>query len=821
MTGFPTIKTRSVAPEFVPAETAEAAPGKSGGDLSPFPDDRLQPNRLAAEHVIATPCDKLRLPDRVKTPIRGPVICFSAGLKRIPGLDLFLGGPVTGPGWPALGGRAFPSRAARPRAVTVWGEKDGLSQRRARSFARREALPLWRLEDGFLRSLDLGGRGAAPLSLVLDRSGIYYDAGRPSDLEDLLNAEGWESPELLDQARAALAAVIEADLSKYNYAPPAPAGLLGDGSRRRILIIDQTLGDRSVTLGLAGPAEFKAMLLRARADHPEADIYIKSHPETVAGLKKGYLTPAGPRPAPGDIRRTMGLGFVGGDYSPLSLLAQADEVYTVSSQMGFEALMLGKTVHCFGLPFYAGWGLTQDEKVCPRRIRRRSLLELFAAAYLLYPRYINPIRGESTDIFEVIRLLKIQRETALENRGPWLVLGFSFWKRSQARAYLGSPGAEVVFGPRRPRAPNGALYRRAVISTYRKRVCDYMRRRKSVCPGSIVREQASVATGLSRELAGARDYRLLAWSSRLDAGQAEEGDSLIRMEDGFLRSAGLGCDLQRPYSLILDPLGIYYDPARPCRLEKILAEFDFEARPELLARAAALRRALVEAGISKYNQIGRKSWDFTRPAGRPVLLVPGQVEDDDSIKRGSPLVKSNLELLRLVRADRPEACLIYKPHPDVESGRRRGALDPALARQYADLVLTNTAPEALWPHIDEVHTLTSLIGFEALLRHKPVRTYGGPFYAGWGLTEDLMSFERRGRRLSLDELAAGALILYPRYYDWGSGLFGDPEDILHALARARPGDRRQNFLRHLAEEGRHLAGDFFRAFLKRKSGWTG
>lgn len=571
----------------------------------------------------------------------------------MPGLELFLGGPVVKASLLTDFGNKIPTAAEPPRAVAVWGEKRGRSHERASSFARRTALPLWRLEDGFLRSLDLGGRGSTPLSLVLDRSGIYYDATRPSDLEDLLNSSGWESPELLTRAREALTAIIEADLSKYNYCPPAPPGLLGDGSRRRILVIDQTKGDRSVALGLAGPAEFNAMVLQARADHPEARIFIKSHPETAAGLKEGYLTSTRLKPWPGGIHQTQHMGIIPGNYSPLSLLAQADEVYTVTSQMGFEALMLGKKVHCFGLPFYAGWGLTQDYKTCPRRFRTRNLMELFAAAYLLYPRYLNPIRGELTDIFEVIRLLSLQRQTTLANRGRWRALGFSFWKRSQARAYLGTPGAELTFGSEKARGSDED-----------------------------------------------KNCRLLAWSSKWPDHSDGKRPPLVRMEDGFLRSAGLGCDLQRPYSLILDPEGIYYDQTLPSRLEKILAEYDFAARPDLLARAAELRQTLVAAGLGKYNQVGRSQWDFDRPPERPVLLVPGQVEDDDSIKKGSPLVKSNLELLRLVRVNRPEAYIVYKPHPDVEAGRRRGALARETARRYADLVLNETAPEALWPHID-------------------------------------------------------------------------------------------------------------------------
>ncbi|SUV87835.1 capsular polysaccharide export protein [Bordetella pertussis] len=48
-------------------------------------------------------------------------------------------------------------------------------------------------------------------------------------------------------------------------------------------------------------------------------------------------------------------------------------------------------------------------------------------------------------------------------------------------------------------------------------------------------------------------------------------------------------------------------------------------------------------------------------------------------------------------------------------------------------------------------------------------TYGKPFYAGWGLTEDRAADwprDRRTRRLSLDELVAGTLLRYPLYWDW-------------------------------------------------------
>lgn len=656
----------------------------------------------------------------------------------MPGLRDILGFPVVAP-------RRL-SRLKGAAAVAVWGAKTNTANKLGRLAAARFGLPLWRLEDGFLRSLDLGRRGGgSPLSLVVDKSGIYYDAGAPSDLENLLNSSGWEGPELLARAQAARAAIIEADLSKYNYSPPAPSGLLGSGERRRILVLDQTFGDQSIRLGQAGPETFQAMLKAALSENPQADVFIKTHPEVAAGRKRGYFRP-------GEIGRAT---LIGADYSPLSLLAQADEVYAVTSQMGFEALMLGKTVHCFGLPFYAGWGLTNDQQACPRRQAGRSLDELFAAAYLLYPRYFNPISGELTDIFEVIRLLKIQREQAMANRGGWAVSCFSLWKRPQARAYLGTPGSEVRFFPGYPEASRQAL-----------------------------------------ENGG----RVLAWSSKLGDEEVKAAPPLVRMEDGFLRSVGLGSNFQAPCSLVLDLRGIYYDPRQPSGLEDILNSHDFQAVPGLLERARKLRQAIVERNLTKYNRVGRPGFKLEPPSGRRVILVPGQVEDDASIRFGAPEIARNLDLLREVRRLNPKAWIIYKPHPDVEAGNRQGQCPAVEAARWADQVLERVDLAGLWTQVDEIHTMTSQVGFEGLLRGLPVHTYGLPFYAGWGLTSDRLSLERRRRQLTIDELAAGALILYPVYYDWNSGLFCDPEDILDVLAKGPEKGRKKSFVWNLRRE---------------------
>jgi capsular polysaccharide export protein len=206
-------------------------------------------------------------------------------------------------------------------------------------------------------------------------------------------------------------------------------------------------------------------------------------------------------------------------------------------------------------------------------------------------------------------------------------------------------------------------------------------------------------------------------------------------------------------------------------LEDILAETVFDAA--LKERAGALVKLIVGRGLTKYNPADGAA-GFVPPGGRKVILVPGQVADDESVRLGGaelfaaePMDSggANLALLKEVRARFPEAFVVFRPHPDVLAGLRAGHVPGCLAREYADHIDTGPSILPTMQLAERVETLTSLAGFEALLRGKPVTVHGQPFYAGWGLTEDIRPVARRRRRLALEELVAGALILYPRYHD--------------------------------------------------------
>jgi capsular polysaccharide export protein len=281
-----------------------------------------------------------------------------------------------------------------------------------------------------------------------------------------------------------------------------------------------------------------------------------------------------------------------------------------------------------------------------------------------------------------------------------------------------------------------------------------------------------------RDVTRAPDGAVVAvWGRQEVPDASARGLRVVRVEDGFLRSVGLGADLVRPLSWVLDWRGMYFDSTQPSDLEELLSDTTFSI--ELQRRAASLREDVVAAGLTKYN-VGTKVWH--RPAATArVILVPGQVESDASIAYGAPGIKTNLGLLKAVRAANPDAYVLYKPHPDVVAGMRAKGRDEDAAARWCDELVINVPMGDLLREVDEVHCLTSLAGFEALLRGKKVACYGQPFYSGWGLTEDKVPLVRRTRRLSLDELVAGTIILYPLYMSHTRDVLISPEEALHEL----------------------------------------
>ena len=338
-----------------------------------------------------------------------------------------------------------------------------------------------------------------------------------------------------------------------------------------------------------------------------------------------------------------------------------------------------------------------------------------AETLLAASRWISPWTGENLSLSEGIAALSFLHAAARRNAGGFRLIGMSPWKRRCLAPFLTGPD-----GP----------------------------------PGDSGRD--------------------VIWG----AGEApdETADNVLHVEDGFLRSVGLGLRHTPPASLTFDDTAPYFDATRRNGFEDAVDAADFT--PELLGRAARLRARILELRLSKYNLASNTALPAP-PEGKETLLVPGQVETDASIRLGGVDIKTNRSLLEEARRANPDAFIIYKPHPDVLTGLREGAVEDA--DQIADHVeVEASAPDCLdWA--DHVVTITSLMGFEALMRGKRVTTLGRPFYAGWGVTEDLMPPDR-SRSLTIEELIAAALILYPRYIDPVSRLPAPVEVVVEALA---------------------------------------
>lgn len=266
----------------------------------------------------------------------------------------------------------------------------------------------------------------------------------------------------------------------------------------------------------------------------------------------------------------------------------------------------------------------------------------------------------------------------------------------------------------------------------------------------------------------------LVWGGDLPASAKvfakQHGIRVTFIEDGFLRSARPSASRSRPLSLTLDSKAPYFNCSKASDLEILFKEYDFERDQTLLARAREGIKLLCTTGVSKYNGPNHlTAEDVYGEKTRKRVLVVGQVEDDASIRDGCLRRVTNHDLVRLAAAEQNNAQILYRPHPDVLSRVRLAKSDPAEVKNLCELVTQNLPISEALRTVDHVYTITSLVGFEALLRGIQVTVAGCPFYSGWGLTDDRQPSPRRGRNLSIEALFAGAYLIYPLYFDPETG----------------------------------------------------
>lgn len=279
----------------------------------------------------------------------------------------------------------------------IVGLKDGYENMRLFMSAIKRNRSVLFVEDGLVSCiLPISKNGKEkykkPHSLLLDSMGAYYDAYHPAELEMELNSAEELTDEQRERAKRLIDTLVANKITKYNHQPIHKVDI---GKRaKKVLIVDQVWGDASIDYGMATDDTFRVMLGAAIKENPDADIIIKTHPDTNGTFHRRHYSEV-----------PDGVYKIDYDINPYSLLEAVQKVYVCTSQMGFEALLCGKEVHAFGMPFYAGWGVTIDAQTCDRRTRTRTLEDIFYMTYIRHTRYVSYETQSTCELEDTIREL--------------------------------------------------------------------------------------------------------------------------------------------------------------------------------------------------------------------------------------------------------------------------------------------------------------------------------------------------------------------------------------------------------------------------------
>ncbi len=547
--------------------------------------------------------------------------------------------------------------------------------------------------------------------------------------------------------------------------------------RKNILLIDQTFEDSSIAAGQADIKNFELCILESLLQAQNGStVFAKLHPQTLLGNKKGYFPlvlskllfkiyqenknfvlnllknrghnvvffkniPKGNTDEEmfifwkknHDILKflyeKLGLYLIEENKQILTFFKYIDQVRVITSQVGFEALLFDKQVICYGAPFYAYYGNTIDRQHNLMQ-KNRNVAEIFIGLNLYCTKYYR--ESQEIDLLKHLHLLSLQKRHHIKEK--LLFFKTKLWKKDTLDDFSNQ---KTLFSHQEIKDINNSHY---------------------------------------------MNYRIATWGFRPE--MYEFNYPICMVEDGFIRSVGLGSNLTKPISLVFDKMGIYFNPHQSSSLENMienerLTDYEYELSKKLMT-------LLIQKKMTKYNvgieeiPIEIKNKDF--------ILVLGQVEDDASIEFGKIDVHTNLSLLKKVAEKNPNKKIVFKNHPDVISGNRKGLVSLENIKKINHVDIINVDPinvVYLLENCSELHVITSTAGLEALIRGKKVYTYGGAFYSGYGLTEDQFDFnqvfKRKRKIITLEEFIAFSYLFYPMYKSDKSHEYIDAIDAIEHI----------------------------------------
>lgn len=629
-------------------------------------------------------------------------------------------------------------------AIAVWGtdEPNILIQKKENkepSFTKddffvKSSEKVIRLAHGIISSYSTNEDS---FSLYQSFQGVYFDSRHESNIESLLRSS-W-TPDEQDNviANLALQMINKYRITKTNDYPQVSFSFFLNNGLPNVLLIDQPIGDESVIYGSSNEQTFNDMLLHVFHNADIANIYIKLHPDTINYGKEGYLQKLLHKH---NLYEHPLIHVIEDNYNIASFFNFVDEVFVVTSQVGFEALLRGKTVSCFGMPFYSGWGLTNDMQVSTKPKPERTIIDLFVAIMLKYTSYINPFTQKIGNILDLLEYISLQQRHNLKQE-------IAFYKSNQT-----------------------------TISSLKHSV------------------KSKIEINNSKKLPKYENYLILTDNEKsYDEIVNQPHHAFVR--DGFMFSSNI--NKKTPSSIIIDYNGSYFNPKNYTDLEFLLNHEQFTeyeyimAENFLIAYHNKINSLLEKESSGLLNKIKQENSD------KKIIFVPGQDEECELFMYGSTKIKSNLQLVSQLCSQVENSVIIYKPFIDPKSSKDK------MVEQSSLKMLNNTAKyknnvvyiekKASISHCiniaDEIHTINSNVALDAILKKKIVVTYGLPFYGGHGLTIDTEVFPRQKCQLSLEEFVLGTYLLYPRYNLYQKDYF---LSAYYALELYKPNDTKFN-----------------------------
>jgi len=427
------------------------------------------------------------------------------------------------------------------------------------------------------------------------------------------------------------------------------------------------------------------------------------------------------------------------EINSIKLLKQMDIVFTKTSYLGFEGLLVGCEVICYGLPFYAGWGVTHDlygaESYIFRRYRKNvSIMDLYTAVFLIHNKYFNPYKNKETplgkDIYkkDSFMILKDDIEE-MNNKNKKVNILLKNNKTIEVYKVDDENSLDNIL--------NTIIKYKSYLS-YKNRVFVINNSKERIKKVEFLKNVEGDIIYLKENEINMNDiykndYFIFIGSLN------EYGSKILELKH-------LGCE------------NIYYYKEVPNKIDKNIKTFfldqknhyqnykfqsDLEDKINNKIVIGVLDKEEPNKYIDKYieNKItqfkkGKYSFEELKSKiNRKIIVVIGQYEKSDSIKYAG-LGLSNKDLIEKVKEDYPDYYLIFKPHP-----KSNEKLPKDIVNKIDLISLENVY--GLISIADEVATISSFVGLEAMLINNNISTicYGLPFYAGWGVTIDKSSIE--------------------------------------------------------------------------------